>query len=97
MQIERMITISTAHISEETEQLLIENAENNHFGISVYSKDVYGFWIYVPNKLNNVIDNNEKLPDDLWNCIMLAINNGCTWLCLDRDGEIVDGLETFDW
>ena len=29
--------------------------------------------------------------------IELARQNGCRWLCLDCDGEIVPELPTYDW
>ena len=62
--------------------------------LSVYEKDGYGWWIYLGN-----IDSMSvwRIPDDLWNLICLAIKNGCDWLCLDRDAEIIEELTTFDW
>lgn len=92
--ITKCFEISTAHISEETAAKIQHEVEPNEMMLSVYEKDGYGWWIYLGN-----IDSTSvwRIPDDLWNLICLAIKNGCDWLCLDRDAEIIEELPTFDW
>lgn len=92
--ITKCFEISTAHISEETAAKIQHEVELNEMMLSVYEKDGYGWWIYLGN-----IDSMSvwRIPDDLLNLICLAIKNGCDWLCLDRDAEIIEELTTFDW
>ena len=93
MEISRMLTISTAHITESTAK------ELENFGppipdwlcwLSVYTKSDYGWWIFVD-------DSEPTTPSDLAACLRLARRHNCEWLCLDCDGEIVDELPTYDW
>jgi alpha-mannosidase len=37
------------------------------------------------------------VPYDLIVCMQLALNNDCLWLCLDRDGEILDEIDQYNW
>lgn len=91
-----MLTLSTAHISEKTAEMLRMEPETNAMGLSVYAKtggsnDYYGWFIYLVNVKN------ENVPSDLADCIKLAQDNHCGILCMDCDGPVVLGLETFDW
>lgn len=85
LEITKMLTISTAHITEETNRLLCDGEVEAAY----YALD--GGWLvlsYGPD---------DSVPKDLEACLALAEENGCEWLRLDRDGQIVDGLEVFDW
>lgn len=86
LEITKMLTISTAHISEETNQLLLDEEVD----VTCFGLDEYGWLIlsYGPE---------ENLPEDLAACLKFADDHGCAWLRLDSDGMIVDGLEVFDW
>lgn len=100
LEISKMLTLSTAHITKET----AEKLENRlpHFDsfwsaadhIAVYDKDDYGWWILV-SELNYA--ELSQLPVDLAACCRLAMRNGCDWLCLDCDGPIEDCLPTYEW
>ena len=90
LEICKMLTISTAHITKETADMLSISETD----LIVYDKDEYGWWIAVCD-----IDLYELsgVPDDLAACVRLAMQNGCEWLCLDCDGEVVDCLPTYEW
>ena len=97
MEIAKMLVLSTAHIKEETSLLLEREPNENRLGLSVYEKAEFGFWIYVPENLQEHFLDKEHLPADLWQCLELAHKNDCRWLCLDCDGPVEEELETYEW
>lgn len=90
MEISKMTTVSTGHISKETADLL-EN--DNIYELIVYQKDEYGWFIFLSEKDDYYV----SIPDELLKLIKFAKDLGCSWLCLDRDGDILEYLEVFDW
>lgn len=96
MEIAKMLTISTAHISLGTARMLNDESSDLFAEISAYDKGGYGWWIYCSPFAEPDYDC-SVIPVDLWDCMMLARKNDCEWLCLDGDGEIVDGLSTHRW
>ena len=95
--IEKCITISTAHIKEETVNFLESLCDDKNVDcpIVAYKKGDVGYWIYVPSDFAGITD--KKVPSDLWCSIAFAHRNECQWLCLDRDGQIINSLQRFDW
>lgn len=93
---ETMITLSTAHITEETSHLLDDEWVVDKWGLIVYAKGSYGWFIHIPEDVDFSTED-CKTPQDLRRCIQYTINVDCEWLCLDRDGDIVDELPTYDW
>lgn len=90
MDITRCLTISTAHIKKSTADMV--DAEEI-FDMVVYKKDEFGWWIVTaPNILRD-----PDVPSDLKACIKLALKYDCEWLCLDRDGDYVASLPSYDW
>lgn len=89
--IDKMMTLSTAHISEETAYLLDDELTVTKWGLIAYEKSAYGWFI------NLGFDELFNVPLDLLHCINYALENGCSWLCLDRDGDEADDLPTYDW
>lgn len=96
MEIDKMLTISTIHISTETIKKLNRPHYLNELSLSIYDKAGFGWFIFVPNNLEIIFNNGEGIPNDLWECLLLANHNECNWLCLDADGEEVPGLETYE-
>ena len=99
MEISKMLTVTTGHITEETADLL--NCDELH--IITYDKDGYGWFIFLDaydiNHYYNSddIDDDYYVPEELLKLMKFASDNGCEWLCLDCDGDELDGFETFDW
>lgn len=89
MEISKMITVSTAHVSTETAELL----ENGKLNIVVFDKGDYGWFIY----LSNEDDYYYNIPTELNNLMKFAKDLGCEWLCLDCDGEVLEYFEVFNW
>lgn len=92
MEITKMLTISTAHITEETARLLELEPDNDNMQLIVYNKADFGWFIYVNEYLEN-----RDIPDDLRKCLELAKENDCKWLCLECDTDVVDGLDEYEW
>lgn len=103
MEISKMLTLSTAHITKETADKLDldckpvspEDYWQHSFcfdlGLSIFPKDDFGWFLWIPSA------DRAALPDDLKQCIELALANGCDWLCLDSDGLIEKSLKTYEW
>ena len=98
MEITRMLTISTAHISKETADLLagefpMQIVPAWEMSVGIYSKEDFGWYIYT-SPLDRI---DPSMPEDLAACLRLAHKHDCEVLCLDCDGEVVEGLPVYDW
>ena len=97
--ISKVLTLSTAHITEETAKRLERDPDDNNLGLCVYDKSGYGFYIDI-RTVDGCLPHEymaDDFPKDLYKCIYLAHELGCKTLCLDCDGETTDVLETYDW
>lgn len=93
--IQKMLDLSTAHITENTADALNEGYD---FNLVIYPKAEYGWFIHVPDE--EFFEDEEKvfdLPTDLVRLIDIARVKECTWIMLDRDGSIHDNLPTYIW
>ena len=95
LEIDKMLTISSRHVSADTKDLLDQAADDNEEDPMppVYEKQGYGWFVACDPDNEETWDN---YPADLVQCMKLARNNGCFWLCLDADGPRVETLEFFD-
>ena len=96
MEISKMLTISTAHIHPYHVKFLDTEARNIRADIVVYEKAKYGWFIYT-GEVMFAEWRISHVPFSIKDCMTLARNNGCDWLCLDRDGELVDDLPEYEW
>lgn len=93
LDITKCLTVSTAHVKPATMvQLALEKCRNK-MGLVVYDKGEYGFWVYIPEYIDEFA---SSIPQDLMDCLNLARKNGCEWLCLDSGAEIVDELPNYE-
>lgn len=94
-EINKMLTVSTQHISAETADIL--DKEVAHVVTKwkqlppIFSKGDYGWFIYCGES------ENCKCPNDLKAVIDFAVECGCTWLCLDADGNFMKNLDVYSW
>ena len=95
MEISRMLTINTCHITERTAAML--NSTPSRIPLPIYPKGEFGWFIYLDNYTINQKEQIREIPSELWNCLMLVKRKECNWLCLDCDGEEIDELQGFDW
>ena len=93
LPIYKYLDISTAHITKETNELLIKNSDNEQFPVIVL-KTGHGFFINIPYNIDEL---ERELPGDLISCLGFAQKYSCRWLMLDCDAEVIDDLETYDW
>lgn len=102
LEICKVLTISTAHITESTWDLLMEcdnaGARHGYSGLCVYSKADYGFFIYIVKEEFLAHIENDDCPEDLLDVVKFAIAHGCELLCLDSDAKMVmHDLPLYEW
>lgn len=85
--------ISTAHITEADAKALKEMVEHWNPALIVYELAEYGWLIYV----SQFPLLNANISPELQHLLEAARAQGCTFLRLDRDGPVIDGLPTFEW
>ena len=96
MEISKMWTLSTAHITKETDKWLTEQAKEPAEGLCVYEK-TGGHFIHVPNISDfEKMEISEDIPEDIMIIIGFAISNDMNWICLDCDGPIEE-FATYKW
>jgi ADP-glucose pyrophosphorylase len=88
-EIVRMLVISTAHLPLEVCRELDERDTVALAGAVVYPFE-YGAFVYASEEPG------EDCPPYLAAAISRARALRCGWIKYDADGEILDGLETFD-
>ena len=103
LEISRMLTISTVHISKKTAERLTFGNPHDLKMPAYFEKGDYGWFVFVPRNYLDVHSNGDheesyqNAPDDLRDCMREAWLNNCEWLCLDCDGLEVDDLPKYDW
>lgn len=90
--IAKVLTLSTAHVTETTAKKLARYAETDSEMPVAYDLETYGWLVYTGD-----MSNETTWPDDLRTIVAFARNHSCLWIKLDRDGETVDGLPTYEW
>lgn len=88
-EIERSLVLSTAHISEATAALLGDHSEAEDFNVVVYAVE-YGWLVWADSA-------DFAGAPELSALLKLAREQGCKWIRFDQDGEVVEGLPTFEW
>jgi hypothetical protein len=87
-QMEKMMVLSTAHVTHETRVRL----DNENFdGLVAYDKAEFGWWIAI---VEDELDPTQ-LPDDLRQVLIYAKKFGCAWVMLDCDADTIDDLPTY--
>lgn len=93
LEIEKVLVVSTAHITEQDNHLLQISADET---IIVYDCE-YFYLIYLAENILESIG--EVFSPAFKKLIEFAKTHkeGFTHLKLDRDGETLEGFEEFDW
>lgn len=92
-EIDRMLTLSTAHISPETVKKLRNNPETDELCVTVYPKAGFGWYVYFSGLPQSTI---ARLPEDLKVCITAAQNMDCAVLCFDCDASPLAYLPVYE-
>ena len=91
-EISHILTISTGHITKETCNLLTKAAQDEEdFPVTVYKKGNCGFYLYVPDEID------DYLPTELKHLLRITKSLGCSILCLDQDGTVLPRMELYNW
>lgn len=80
--------LSTAHISQATNDELLRLAQDNPFVINMPG----GFLIFVEDGVNC-----DEFPDDVRELAQWCVDKNYQWFRLDCDGDEIPDLPTFDW
>ena len=86
IETQSMMVLSTVHVP----QWISEWLNNNPSALIVYPKADYGWFIWTK-------DISGKVPKELVPIINYAIANNYDWICLDRDAEIDESFEVYEW
>ena len=87
-----ILTVSTGHISKKTRDLLTRAAHGEtYFPVAVYEKGKCGFYLYVPDEMD------DTLPVELKHLLQITKSLGCEILCLDSDGSVLPNMEHYNW
>lgn len=92
LEISRMLTLSTGHLTEETRVMLDVNDDELY--LPVFPKD-YG-WLICLTDWDEYDEDIESLPDDLRLCLQFADDHDCEWICFDSDSATVSSLPLYD-
>jgi hypothetical protein len=91
-EIHKMLTLSTSHVTLKTAGDLEHKTDDLP---PCWDKAGYGWFIVVPD--DKGVPTPHTCPDDLKSVFTYARARGCTWVMLDSDGPVVDGLKTWEW
>jgi len=88
MTILKMLDISTAHVSKETNDKLEKDDVNGALYVIPHH---YGYFVYVPE------DSEPETPKDLQALFDFAKSKNCSWIKLDCDAVEYKELPTYNW
>jgi hypothetical protein len=105
MSVEKMLCLSTAHITQQQSEELaervaldIEGQKPGDWtdGFIVYPHGAYGWLLPIGG-----IEREDLVQDGIDGNIMAifdqAIAEQCDWILIDQDAELIEGLPEFDW
>jgi hypothetical protein len=91
MEIEKMLVLSTAHLTPYCCNRFMPENEGNW-----YDKANYGWFVSVPTD-EVPLPEDHNLPACLIDCLKFADLQQCTWIMFDQDGPTVEQLPIQDW
>ena len=91
----RMLVLSTSHVTRATSSNFDMQCDDvPTFYPKTYPDGEQVGWI-IP--IDPTMPWSHMVSADLVAIRALAELNGCTWIMLDRDGDVIDELPSFDW
>jgi hypothetical protein len=105
MQIDNVLTISTAHLMPTTREAMHACSVNEPVNpdldwLPVYSKsfcgEEFGWFAYIIDMDRSQINNLQKKYPDLYDCIRYAQNHNCNLICFDRDVDTTSDLPIYE-
>lgn len=94
LEIVKMITLSTWHLTRESYQKLFEDEIDGLASFQKVTTDgyEYGVFAYICGYCGE-----DPLPKDIMECVEFARENECEWIMFDHDGVTTDELPTYEW
>jgi hypothetical protein len=94
-----MLTMSTAHVDKATIECLELQTDDVP---PSYLKGDYGWFVSVPfatydGPATVASHDPATCPEDLRGVLAYARARGYRWICLDRDGDLIDTLPQYKW
>ena len=102
LEFSTVLTLSTAHITKDDSDALLESASGERQGGFIVMTDPHRVRLMLLvheclyNNDDNLAEDNGYSPE-LMALVALARDHKCDWLILHPDGNTVEGLPTFDW
>ncbi len=92
LEISKMITLSTAHISPDT----LDKLDNGSSAVPpCYKKDEFGYFVLSNKDVLSDYEDNEYFPKDLKQCVEFARVHDCDWIMFDGDAGEVEELDVY--
>jgi hypothetical protein len=95
LEIERILTISTGHLTETTRLMLDHPKARNSLGRGPTASSEFG-WVFWAELLEDIPFLEELMPKDLLEVLKFTEQQDCAYVRLDADGDQVEGLEYYD-
>ncbi len=97
MEIETMLVLSTAHLTQDTCGIYLSNIALGleRGSIVVFDKRDVGFFVYVP--ADPEATEGPDVPLELRSACHVARREGCRWIMYDKDGPELDELPVYSW
>lgn len=98
LEIQNYLVVSTAHITL-TDMRRLSSGDTKRDSMLILNSFDYGENIYTGDYKKPAwkIAEAEGFGSGLQNMLKLALDNGCRYLKLDRDGPVVEGYKIYDW
>ncbi|WP_019240655.1 MULTISPECIES: DUF5983 family protein [Bacillus] len=97
--IENILSLSTAHITKETETWLIKQAllsAEGKMDVSVFEKVGDGWFIPVNERVfTEEIKVTHSIPVEFFDIYNYAVTHKCKWILIDREGDIMEELPQY--
>ena len=87
LEIHKMLTISTGHITEHDAKILEKGS---------WISDEYCFILGTSEELVSHYEENG-LSGSFLNCLKFARDNDCNYIRFDADGDEIEGLKIYEW
>ena len=103
LEIEKNLVVSSCHITEEDDKLLGSISDSSVLSVDRHR---YGFLAHIPGEPSDVKDVLGKLPGEGFSESFVALmakafrvkaEEGVSFLKIDCDGPVVEGLDVHEW
>lgn len=96
MEITKALCLSTAHISEVTNEIIQSHLNNGRHKLpmTIWHAE-YGYFMSAHHAAEDIPP--KEIPADLLRLMCYAKMHECEFLRLDNDGPVEEGIETYEW